>query len=502
MKWSFVIFLTVAFLVPTRNEAAVIEKKTASSIEKTLVTVKDCIALALENNIEISIQRISPQIDAASIQQAKGDFDPILVLTPNYQENSTPLDAQATVAAGGLTSTKSRTSSLYTGLQGKSLLGTQYDFGLTTSDARNTFNSFKDQYTTFWGLSVTQPLLRGFGSANQTAVLRIARKQKEISDEAFALKVMDIITRIKSAYFNLVYAMENRRVQIQALDLAAKFLEDTRKKVQIGVLAPLEVTIASSGVASREEDVILASQEVTLRSNELRLLISGNISDLRNQDILPIDSPSDAPVHLPDREEIISRAVDFRPDYHQAKLVIEQRHIQLKYDENQRYPQLDLKGTYGYNGVGGTFIRSVDTEGKDGKWSIGLQVKIPIPDNAGEGRLEKSTLEKERAILQLKQVEQNILVEVDNAIDAVNTSFKRISATRVATQASLEALNAEMTKLRAGTSTSFVVLELQKKLSDAKSKEIRALADYNIALAVFQRAQGVTLQDNDIEIVK
>ncbi|MBI4026487.1 MAG: TolC family protein [Verrucomicrobia bacterium] len=464
------------------------------------LTLRECIMKALDNNLEISIQRLSPQLDAAAILQALGEFDPALVFTPNYEENKTPLDAQSAVAAGGRLATKSRTSSLATSVQGKIPFGTSYDFGMRTSDGQNTFNSFRDQYTTFWGLTLTQPLLKGFGTDQQLTTIRIAKKQKEMSDEAFALKVMDIVTRIKSAYYNLVFAIENRRVQLQALDLAAKLLEDNRKRVQIGVMAAIEATQAESGVAGREEDVILANQEVSLRTNELRSLISQNISDLRDSLLLPADSPAETPVPSSSLEEIIAQAMSDRPDYRQAKLAIEQRHLQVKYDEKQKYPQVDLKGSYGFNGIGHDFPESVSAE--NDRWAVGVAVRIPLPDQAAQGRLETARLQKEKALLQLKQIEQTILVDVDNALENVLSSHKRIRATRTATRAAEESLTAESTKLKTGTTTSFVLLELQKKLADARSREIRALADYNIALAQLQRAAGATLRENDIELVK
>ncbi len=464
------------------------------------LSVRDCIVMAMDNNLDISIQRLSPRLDDAAIMQARGGFDPAFVLTPNYDENSTPLDAQSSVAAGGRLATKSRTPSVSGGLQGKVPFGTSYNLGLQTTDAMNTFNSFRDQYTTFWGLSLTQPLLRNFGADTQLATLRIARVQKNISEEQFAQKVMDIVTQIHTSYYNLIFAIENQRVQLQALELATKLLEDNRKRVQIGVMAPLEITQAESGVAGREEDVILANQEVNQRMNELRNLISQNMSDIQDRPIHPTESPRDTLIPLGPRAEVIAGAMDCRPDYLSAKLAVDQSHLQLKYDEHQRYPQVDLKGSYGYNGLGGNFQRSVDAE--NAHWFVGMAVNIPLPDQAAEGRLESSRIKKERALLQLKQVEQTVLLEVNNALDGVEMSYKRIRASRVATRAAGEALTAETSKLRAGASTSFVVLQLQKALADAQSREIRALVDYNIALATFYRAEGATLRENDIELAK
>ena len=468
--------------------------------ERMPLTIRDCIVMALENNLEISIERLTPQMDAADILKARGDFDPALVFTPNYLYEESPLTAQAAVAAGGRAATQTRTASVDTSVEGKIPLGTEYKLNLTSADTQSTFNSFRDQYDTFWGLELTQPLLKGFGPANQLNTIRIARKQKEISEEALTQKVADIVTRIKSAYYNLFFALENQRVQFQALEEATKLLENNRKRVEIGVLTPLDVATAESGVAEREVQVISTNQEVKQRMNELRALIFEDISGVRDRMLWPMDQPSDIPVPSRNLDEVFANAMEDRPDYRQAKLAVEQQHLQVKYYENQGYPQVDLKGSYGYNGIGNDFSESVTTE--DRRWALGFAVRIPLPDQTGQGQLEKSRLERARALLQLKQAEQTVLLEVDNAWEKVQTNYKSILATRVATHAAEEALAAEMTKLKAGTTTSFTVLQMQNKAADARSREIRALADYNISLAELEKAEGISLRKNQIELVK
>jgi outer membrane protein TolC len=464
------------------------------------LSVEDCVRRALDGNLEISIQRLNPLIDEEAIRTARGEFDPAVVFNPNYEENITPLDAQSSVAAGGRLVTKTRTDSWSGGVQGKFPTGTSYNLGLRTSDARNTFNSFAQQYTTYWGLDVVQPLLRGFGPNAQMASIRIARVSKNISDEEFARGVIDVLTRVRDAYYNLAYAIENRTVQIQALELAAKLLADNRKRVEIGVMAPLEITQAESGVASREESVILADQDVSQRMTALRALISPNLADLLDRPIKPVESPGDSAPPTRTREQYMTEALDLRPEYRAAKLAVERQNVQLVYDQQQRWPQLDLKGTIGFNGVDPKFLNSIET--KNERWAVGMAVRIPLPDQAAQGKLETSRLRKQQAILQLKQAEQDAVVDVSNALDAVESCYKRIKATRVARRAASEALAAETSKLRAGTTTSFVVLELQNKLAESRSREIRSLADYGIALARLHQAVGSTLRENRVELVR
>ncbi len=471
-----------------------------SAGESLPLSLEECVRKALDGNLEIFIQRLNPLMDEEAVRIARGDFDPAVVFNPNYEENSTPLDAQSSVAAGGRLSTKARTTSFSSGLEGKFPTGTRYNLGLRSSDARNTFNMFREQYTTYWGLDVTQPLLRGFGTESQMAPIRIARVAKNISDEEFSGRVMDVVTRVHDAYYNLVFAIQNRTVQLQALELAAKLLEDNRKRVLIGVMAPLEITLAESGVASREENVIIASQDVSQRMTGLRALISPNLSEIQGRPLVPSDLPRDTPLPERSSDEILVDALEMRPDYRAAKLEVERQNIQLVYDQQQRWPQVDLKGTAGFNGVNQDFAKSVDT--KNERWAVGMAVRIPLPDQAAQGKLESSRLRKQQVILQLKQVEQTVVVDVSNALDAVDASHKRIKVTQVARRAAEEALAAENSKLRAGTSTSFVVLELQNKLAEVRSREIRALADYSIALAKLHLSTGRTLRENNIELTR
>ncbi len=464
--------------------------------ERIPLTVRDCIVKALENNLDISIQRITPQLDDAAILQARGEFDPAFTLSPSYGEATSSLDRLSSNPASPL----SRTTTWKTALEGKVPSSTSYSLSFDTTDSQTAANTFRDQYSSGWGLTLTQPLLKGFGTDNQLSSIRIKRKAKEISNEDFSLKVMDVVTQIKSAYYNLFFAIEDQKVKLQALELNAKTLADDRKRVEIGVKTPLDVTQDESAVAQGEVALITANQNININMNNLRKLISRDISELRKQRLWPVDSPSDVPPPLPNLEEVIGHAIETRPDYLAAKLAVEKQHLQLKFAENQKYPQIDLTGTYGYNGISREFIQSVNTEADT--WVVGLSIKIPFPDQANQGKLKAATLEKEKSLLFLKQTEQKILVEVDNALEKVQSNYKNIGATRAARRAAQGALDAETAKMKAGTATTFILLELQKKLADAKSSEIQATVNYNIAIAELQQAEGSTLRVNDIELVK
>lgn len=488
--FSFFTFLLVLIL---RSESL-------ASEERLYLRLHDCIAMALENNLDIAIQRLNPQINATAIQQARGQFDPTLYLTPNYGEAKEPFDARSATSFGGLTSSSSRTSSLASGITGAIPTGTRYDLNLNTTDSQSTFNSFEDQYSTNWGLSLTQPLLKNFGIDTQLNAIRIARKNKEISDEVFIAKAIDVVTQIINAYYELFFSIENQKIQFQALELATKLLEDNSKRLEIGIMVPLDVSQAEANVATVEVDLLNASQQVSIRMNGLRSLISREVSELRKQTIWPIDAPTEISIPTIEFEEILIHAMEDRPDYRQAKLAVERQHLQLQYAKNQRYPQVDLVGSYGFNGLGSDLPASVTTDAS--RWQVGLGIRVPLPDQIGQGQLENSKLQKEQSLLQLKQIEQFVIVELDNAIGDVKNKHKSIYASRTATRTAEQTLDGATARLKAGTLTSFEVVKLQKDLADARSREVRALVDLNIAIAQLHKVEGSSLRRNKVELVK
>lgn len=464
------------------------------------LTVRDCLSMALQNNLNISIERLNPMISEAGVTTARGAFVPSFVITPGYGETRTPLDYGDGNFSGGLPYSQTRTMTLAPSFQGKTSSGATYNLGFAATDTQTISGAFRDYYSSNWGLTLTQPLLRNFGTDVNLTPLRIAQKQVMYSNEGFAYKVMDVVTQVREAYYQLCSALENRKVQFKSLEYSVRLLEDNRKKVSIGSLAALDITKAEAEVAKNEESVVLANKSVAERTIDLRALIARDMADIRHRPIQPMDRPLDREWPAMDVDLAIVKAMENRPDYRQAMLNIDKLQLQLRYDKNQRYPQVDLQGTYGYNGIGTSFTRSMDI--RDKEWSAGLAVTIPLPDLAAEGKYEATRLQKEQAILQLKLVEQNIVVGVDKAIKAVDYNYQRIKAARVSVQTARAVYEGEFAKMQIGTSTSFEVLRLQRDLISSETSEISAIADYNISLAVLEKVMGLTLDVNNIELVR
>lgn len=483
-SWLVLFFFAVAQITQAQESAV-------------SLSLRECIERALQNNLDISIERINPKIEDASVLAAYGDFDPHLSLNVLHSNIETPLFVVQTNNAASQTISTTITPRL----SGKLPIGTQYGFAYNSAE-QQTSPSFEDQYKAVGSISVTQPMLRNFGLGPNLASLRIARKNTQVAYYTLVTKMTDTVNQVHKSYFDLIFSIENVKVQQESLELAKALLAENRKRLEVGMMSPIDVTQAESGVASQEEALIQAQQDIRNQANILRRLISSDVAPLLATRIIPVDTPTVEPVKV-NVDESIKIGLQQRPEYLQQRHQIEANQIQLRFDRNQLFPQIDVTGSYGRAGLtktfAGAFDQAASSQGSP-QWTVGVVVDIPLGDLQARGNYRSSKLKVGQSILQLKNTEQNIIVDVDNTAAQVLTNLKRIDATAAARRLAEETLNAERKKLQAGTSTSYTVLQHQRDRTDARSKEIRAIADYNKSLADFYRAQGTLLQKDNIDV--
>lgn len=462
------------------------------------LTIQECIERALANNLEIKVERINPGIARWGVVGEQGAFDPALSGTVNYEDATEPLTPERATALG-ITSLKQQQLQTQLGLGGKLPTGTQY--GLTGFDTR-TAGSLTTNFvhTGSSSITVTQPLLKNFGLSANTAGIRVARKTRDIAVQNFVLQVINTVSDVNNAYYELIFAIEDHKAKVEDLNRAKELLAENRKRVQIGVMSPLDVTQAEAGVAEREESVIVTERAIKDRENALKRLIAQDVMELRGESLVPFDYPVVEMVET-DAARSIRTALESRPDFLAARHELDRQNILVKFNRNQLWPQIDLQGSYGLNGRGDTGFGSFAdnlASGDNPAWSVGVVVTLPLGNRQARANYHTARLTAEQALLNLKRLEQDIVVEVDNVVGRVQTNLKRMDATRAASRLAEESLKAEEHKLRAGTSTSFLVLQAQSQLAAARSAEIRARADYGESLVGLARAEGATLRRHNI----
>ena len=462
------------------------------------LSLQDCFAAALKNNFDVRITRFDPQISQFSLSAAYGGYDPTFNLNGTHSYND-----QGASFNDGVVAVPSSTSrdSFVPDLSGNTPWGMSYDLFGNVYQQHTTAGTSFDNSGGAVGARLTQPLLKNFWIDNNRLQIRVAKTQLKISEQGLRNQIITTVTAVENAYYELIFARENVTVQQEALVLAQTQLDQDKQRVQVGSLAPLDVQQDEAQVAQSRASLIAAQNTLSINQNTLKNLITDNYSQWHDVDIEPTVA-LDATRQLFDVQDSWSKGMVSRPDLQQAKLNLEQQGIQLKYYRNQLFPEVDLIGSYGFNGEGSEYNDTFNqiNQGNRLFYSYGGQLTIPLNNAKARNQLKSGKANEKQLLLQLKQLEQNVMVQIDNAVKAAQSAWESADATKQARIYAEAALDAEQKKYAVGKSTTFTVLQLQNNLTSARSQEIRSLANYNEALANLAAAEGTTLQRQNLDL--
>lgn len=468
--------------------------------DEIFLSLKGAVLTALSNNLDIFIERVDVSLANTEIGIAEGALDPRLNTGFTYGERSSPRLAEQ-VASSGLSSVESRNTTIEAGISGRSAIGTELGFNTTMRNNQDTFNSFDDEWRTFIGFTLTQPLLRNFGTEPNLSDIRIARKGVTRADATLQFEIEEIVQQVYNAYFDLLFAEADYQSRLNALILARQLQKDNEARRELGAMTVLDVSQARSEVASRQSDLAQARRRVRITANRLKRLISRDFNEVQGRPLVLTDMFAEPKEELP---EIPNMALGLfnRSDYKALQIQAEQNDLSLRFRKNQLLPTLDLTGSLGFSGLDSSLGRSYGNtfEATDEDWSIGFIFRYPLGNVTEKNRNEASQLRKERTLLELKRLEQDILLQVSDALARVESAREQIKAARLARLFSEEIAEAENEKLKEGASTSYTVLQLQRDVVNARTDELRALADYHIAMIELRAAQGLLLNNVGLEV--
>jgi outer membrane protein len=492
-----IVALLISLLIPL---AALAQSASVEPVTEK-ISLNEAIQQALAKNFAIKIQGFDAAIAAAGVTEALGKFDPVLNGNYTYSANTSPgfIDAST-----GLTSPPGQINTDNYGVNVDGLLpwGMTYQLGASSNNTRGTFNNYANSYSTFAGISGTQPLLRNFGFGTTLASIRIAQANRGISEWQFRQAVMDTITRVIFAYNDLNLAYANRRSAVRSRELAAQLLDENEKRFKVGSMSQYDVISARSRVASREEGILLAEQQSRVAENALKQLIT----DTRTPGLLAlhltVEPPAPAPIVVVDAAADFRVALEKRPDYQQAKLGLKRAGINTRLQRNLLLPRVDLVGSYGYNGTDTSFpVSRQQVQNEDYRaYSWGVVVSIPFTFTTERGRYRAARLQERQSETTLDQLEQSIVVQVGNAASQIETTQNRVQAARHARDLAQATLDAEVKRLRAGQSSTFFVSQQQEILTFAEVSEAAAQADHHKALADYDLQLGLTLEKLNVHI--
>jgi len=459
-------------------------------------------------------------------------FDPFLTSNLNFGHTTAPQSNTVTTGTPALVTVNKTANFGYS-----QAFPTGGSVALSYNNVAQDQNSFRSTINPFTSssldLTVTQPLLQGFGLALNNRVIRIAKNNLRADDYVFDQQLINSVANIVQLYWNLVAAISTVGVRSQAVTVAQKLYEDNKKQVEIGTLAPIEVVRAEAQLATAQQDLVVAQSSVLQLETVLKSAVSRN--GLASPAVMEAHVVPTDPIRIPEVEaiqpvqDLVSKALDNRPDLAQSRIQIENSEIALTGTRNAMLPTLSAVGDFRSNALAGSqntivgpvspttglvatptiadpfflggygtilgqlFGRNFPT------YSIGLNLTIPLRNRAAQANVATATLNlRQNQILLQRQINQ-IRVDVQNAITAVNQARAQYQAAVKGRVLQEQTLDADQKKLALGATTVYQVIQDQRDLTTAAAAEVTAQAAYAGARVQLNVATGSTLAENNVE---
>lgn len=541
---------------------------------KLEISLQETVELALENSMDIVVQRYNPWFADVGILKAKAggfggatpgaafggsnantpllNFDPVITTTLSIDDRNIPVNNPLTSGTGtGLSSLARLTlhattfnTQLVQGFQTGTTFFTAWDN--TRNSSTSAANLFNPSVTSTIFVGFQQQLLNGFGRSVNTRNIRIAKNNRKIADWAFTQQAITTVTNTITAYWELVFARENVKVQQQAVTVAEKLYNDNKKQLEIGTMAPLDVTRAESELATNRQNLIVA-QTLHLQNQQiLKNAISKNplAPNLVNVEIIPTDLPQrPEAIEAPSFEEAAKEAFAKRPELQEEALNLLNSDIDVKATRNALLPTALLSAQYSSVGLAGNQSKFttktvagapvVDANGNPvagdflpatqftpngimqagftdalssvfhnnfPDYQVSLNVTIPIRNRSAQADNQRAILTQHQLEAQLQLLKNTALLDVRNTYIALTQDRAQVDAASKARELQQQTFNAEQKKYQLGASTVYLVIQTQRDLINSQGTELRALANLVEAKANYERAVGRTLEVNRVTI--
>jgi outer membrane protein TolC len=518
------------------------------------LSLNDAIRRALENNNDVEVTRHDVRFAETALHSLEGFYDPVFTISPTFNRNQTTggtatkdfrvnADMQHFIKPGG-------------GSYQAFFNNTRSENAFTQSQlTAGTGSSTSALYQSSLGVQFTQPLFRNFKTDNVRRNIKIQRKRLAQSDADFRRQTIEIITQVQRAYWDLVYALRNQQNQVANIDLAKENLRQILAKIDAGALAPLARYEVETELANRESDLLVASQQVSIFENTLKQLFLKDTSASEwSQSLVPTDKPVFG-AETVSLDVAMKDAIANRYELQRLKLEKEINQIDIAYYKNQTKPKIDLVSTFSLDGLSqggsnngfttnffasstdlallnainntraainlppvanpavvvapgpgylfGGFNRSLGNLFRSDapNFSVGVTISFPFRNKTAKADLAGARVHEEQIAARTRSQEQQVVVDVRNAVQAVETSRQRVLTSRRARENAEKQLEGEQQLYNAGRSTTFLLFQRENTLNAARNAEIRAETDYNKALSDLQRATSTTFRVNNIEVV-
>ena len=457
------------------------------------LTLEQCRALTLENNLDLKVQLINPVIAAEKVSEQEAQFEAAFYSNLTFSKMDTPKASFLDEISG------SQVDYFGTGLgvQVPLRTGGKVTFDLADSRAKtgSPWSIFDPSYGSDLSVSISQPLLRGAGKRANTYAIRIAEYELQITDARTKLEVIRVIAAVDRVYWRLYAAKRELDVRKKQYDLAEALYEQAGRFVAAGDKPQIEIIRTESGVAQQLEAIILAENNVRDRERDLKRTLNKTGLDMQTPTVvIPATEPDPVRYEL-EKEKLLATAMDNRMEMLELELQISEDVATVDYMRSQSLPLVTMDYKYNVNGLGGTRDDSFDLlfDKRFEDHRVGLQLLVPLGNEAGKSRLKQAFYQRRQRLASRDSRQALIELEVLNAIDQLEANWQRVLASRQRTILDGRLFEAEKRQFELGLGTSTEVLEAQTNFADAQRAEILALAEYQIALVDLAYATGTLL---------
>src|SRR6266536_294633 len=527
------------------------------------LSLNDAIRKALQNNNDIEVARDDVRYAEQQLRAYQGVYEPVFSITPQLIKNVTP---QQSSLCGSGSSGKTSTTIINLSPSITKMFETgggtyTLSFANSRTNTSNSFSLINPYYSSNLSLTITQPLLRNRSIDVNRHLIRVQKKHLEQTDSDFRQRTIAIISQVQAAYWNLVFALRNQQNQLDSLNLSRQNMRNIEAQISAGAKAPLDRAQVQTDIATREANLFVATQNVSVAENSLKQLMLRNTTSAEwTAQITPTDSPAFdlSPVDL---NAALDEALKSRPELRRLNLQKDINGIDIRYFRNQNLPQVDLVSTVATTGLAGSAasgvpagtrvplisgnpatsssafllqqIQDIQTRagfplavvpnvaasgpptkliggfGKDlgnlfslstHNITLGVSISFPFHNKTAQANLALARIQQEQTEASYRSQEQAVEMDVRNAAQAVATAQQRVVASRLARQSAEQQLEGEQKLYEVGRSTTFLLLQRQNELTTARTNELQAETDYNKALADLQRATASTLRVNNVVV--
>jgi outer membrane protein TolC len=517
------------------------------------ISLSDALQMALRNNLDAKVEEVGILVEDARLRNAYGEFDPIFSFsasrswtqTPDARNNVSSADAVAQLTAiqaqidainANTLANQQFTNAILQALgrppqtfdtppvttdltsagtiifdqdldraevsiQARSPIGTVIRAGVRTTRLRSTFDGDTRVITPIYTAAATvegrQPLLKDFGLDANLADVRIARKNKQAQDYVWRFRLESTLASVVATYYDMLLGIADLENKGDAIAAGIRLVANSERRRDLGFYSPYEVQQAQVQLSFDRENLLLSKNFYLNRQYEMQGLILPEYRDGRMLVYLPAKLPS---LKIPrlDRDALLTVAFQNRYDYKAALVGAETEDVRVKFAKNQRWPQLDIVASYGATGLDFDGYQSAInqlTHNQAPQWQIGIQGSFPIGGIQPRAQLDAAKARKQQALLRVQKTQLDIGVAVERAIELIRTNKERLNVAQFTTKTAEEAVKVGYRRMEEGQVSNFDLIEQQRRLYDARTRELSAQAELNKSIAQLWLSTGTVLEN-------